>query len=67
MEQRRITLSEWRELSPKTQGYVWYMQAELPGSELKGEKNPYPEGSDAHAAFAEGVRHGVLEAQDSEE
>ena len=67
MEQRLITLSEWRQLPPKTQGYAWYMQAEWPGSELKGEKNPYPDGSDAHVAFEEGVRRGVLEAQDSEE
>lgn len=66
-EQRLITLSEWKELPPKTQGYAWYMQAEWPDSELKGVKNPYPEGSDAHAAFEEGVRRGVLEAQDSEE
>ena len=68
MEQRLITLDAWKELPPKTQGYAWYMQAEWPGSELKDvKKNPYPEGSAAHAAFEEGVRRGVLEAQDSEE
>jgi hypothetical protein len=64
---RLITLSAWRELPPKTQGYALYMQGALPGSELKDATNPYPLGSFAHANFEEGVRRGVLEAQDSEE
>lgn len=66
-EQRLITLSQWRELPPKTQGYAWYMQAELPGSELKAQKNPYAPGTAAYRAFEDGVFRGVLEAQDSEE
>lgn len=67
MEPLLVTLTEWKRLPPKTQGYVWYMQAELPDSELKHERNPYPSGSFAYADFEEGVRRGVLDAQDSEE
>jgi hypothetical protein len=52
-------------LPPKTQGYALYMQAELPGSELKGQANPYPPGSFAYDDFVEGERCAVLEVQDS--
>jgi hypothetical protein len=67
VEQQLITLSEWRELPPKTQGYAWYMQAELPGSELKEQTNPYEIGTVACHDFNNGVQIAILEAQDSEE
>lgn len=67
MQNELVTLSKWLRLSPQTQGYVWYMQAELPGSELKSKNNPYKAGTAAYAQFEEGVRRGILEAQDSEE
>jgi hypothetical protein len=62
-----ITLSAWRELPPKTQGYALYMQAELPGSELKGQKNPYSPGTEAFHAFNNGAQVAILEAQDGDE
>lgn len=62
-----IPLTEWRAMPPKTQGYVWYMQADLPGSELKNERNPYEVGTPAYVAFEDGVQRGILAAQDSEE
>lgn len=67
MTQALLTLAEWRLLQPLTQGYAIYMQAEHPGSELKGQKNPYPEGSAEYNAFEEGVRRAVLEVQDGDE
>lgn len=62
-----ITKSEWDEMYPMAQGYCIYMQAELPGSELKGLSNPYPTDSIFALAFAEGERIAVLEVQDGEE
>jgi len=62
-----VTLREWKELPPKAQGYAWYMQAELRGSELKGQKNPYELGTKAYMAYEDGVFRATLEAQDSEE
>lgn len=58
-----ITLSEWRELPSKTQGYVWYTQAELPGSELKDQVNPYLSGTCAYDDFVDGARRAIIEVQ----
>jgi hypothetical protein len=60
-----VTLEEWKTLSPRKQGYIIYMQANLPGSELKHhQKNPYPPGSQPHAEWNEGEMAAVLQAQD---
>jgi len=64
---RLITLAEWQKMSPFDQGYVWYLQAEWPTSELAGTKNPHAKDTDAWKAFCEGEQRGVLEAQDGEE
>lgn len=66
-EPRLVTLHEWLNLSPDSQGYVWYMQAEHQGSQLKNKRNPYKPGTAAYDQFEKGVQRGVLEAQDSEE
>lgn len=62
-----VTLKEWQGMKPRAQGFVFYMQADWPGSELKGAANPYAEGTGEYAEFCTGEQMGVLEAQDSEE
>jgi len=62
-----ITKEAWGRLSPRSQGYVIYSQAELKESELKGVTNPYCNGSKEWKAFEEGERIACLDAQDSEE
>jgi len=61
------TLEEWQTIPPVARGYVLYMQAELPGSELKGQTNPYAAGTANHELFRTGERRAVLEVQDGEE
>jgi hypothetical protein len=61
-----VTKEAWDKLSPRSQGYVLYSQAELKGSQLKGLTNPYRKGSDKWNAFIDGERIACLEAQDSE-
>jgi len=62
-----VTKEQWDRMSPKVQGYVLYIQASLPGSELKDMTNPYPEWMKAHRDFCEGEREAMLEVQDGEE
>jgi hypothetical protein len=63
-----LTLNEFRLLTPREQGYVSYMQGDLPGSELKEHQaNPYPKGSREWNEFIRGQCIGVQVAQDSEE
>ncbi len=63
-----ITLDAYKRLTPQQQGYVIYMQAEHPGSELKMyQENPYPTGSSEHMQWYDGQRMAVQVAQDSEE
>lgn len=64
---RLTTLAEWRDLDPRSQGYVLYMEAEHTGSELKGQKCPYNTFSAAYQQFKAGQLAAVLQAQDSEE
>lgn len=60
-----VTLKEFKELSPRAKGYVVYMQAELPGSELHCEQgNPYLEGSREWEQFERGQQDAMLEVQD---
>jgi hypothetical protein len=61
-----ITLKEYRGLEPYMQGYAVYMQAELPGSELKAhQKNPYPRGK-KHEDWNRGQKQACIVVQDSE-
>jgi hypothetical protein len=62
-----VTLEAWRGLPPFRQGYALYSQGNWPTSELAQEKNPYAEGTPAHAEFCHGERRAVLDAQDGEE
>ena len=60
-----VTLEEFKKLDPFRQGYVSYMQAELPGSELKRHQdNPYAPGSAKYHNFGRGQTAAVLEVQD---
>ena len=62
-----FTKSEWDALKPYEQGYVLYMQEELPGSELKGVKCPYVPPSEENKRFDEGSFKAMLDVQDGEE
>jgi hypothetical protein len=66
-EVKLVTKAEWDGMDPFVQGYVVYMQGDLPGSELKRLRNPYQEGTNNHIKYNNGQAHAVLIAQDSEE
>jgi len=66
-EEVLITKAEYDTLTPSEKGYIVYWQGSRPGSELKDEKNPYPEGSPEHAEWLRGEGIAVQNAQDSEE
>jgi len=61
------TLAEWEVLAPFQQGYVHYMEADWPGSELRGIHCPYTIGTREHEQYKRGEHRAVLAAQDSEE
>ena len=62
-----MTFKEWEKLSPKSQGYVYYMQAECPGSELKGVSNPYNPDTTDFEDFQEGENIAYISVLDMEE
>jgi len=62
-----LSRDAWRKLSPFRQGYVLYMQAEWPTSELRGEQNPYARDTLAWEEFGRGEWSAMLDAQDGEE
>ena len=62
-----VTRKEWKKLSPLQQGFVFYMQASWPTSEIADEKNPHAEGSPAWRAFQQGEQRACMHAQDGEE
>lgn len=64
---RLISRDEWRELAPRAQGYVFYLQSSWRTSELAGEKNPHAEGTPAWRAFRDGEQRAVLSVLDGEE
>jgi hypothetical protein len=65
---RLVTLERFRSMTPREQGYYSYMQADWPGSELKGhDSSPYEAGTIQDEEFRLGQMLGVQEAQDSEE
>lgn len=62
-----LSRDAWQKLSPFRQGYVLYMQAEWPTSELRGERNPYARDTSAWEEFGRGEWSAMLDAQDGEE
>lgn len=62
-----VSRKEWQKLAPFRQGYIFYMQSSWQTSELKGEKNPYAEGSPQWTEFREGEQRAMLSTQDGEE
>jgi len=67
MTTKLITLQEYMNLSPRTQGYFVYMQAEHDGSELRGLTNPYEKNTRDYMAWNAGAQAAAQDAQDSEE
>jgi hypothetical protein len=68
MSEKLITLEQYRRLSPKDQGFVIYVQAEWPDSELKEhQQNPYAVGAKEHEEWNRGQMLGMQVAQESEE
>lgn len=65
--QKLITKRAWEELTPRSQGYVTYMQSAHPGSELKDVTCPYPIGSNSAKEYAAGEFDAMISVQDSEE
>ena len=65
MTDHLYTLKEFLTLDPGQQGYVLYMQEELPGSELKGWKHSYT-GKDKEA-FVRGGQLAVMQVQDTDD
>jgi hypothetical protein len=65
---KHVTLENFNKLSAYEKGYIIYMQAEHPGSELKDhQENPYPKSTREWEWFNDGQTRAMLEAQDSEE
>lgn len=63
-----ITEEQFRALAPRQRGYAAYMLgARADEPHVPDESNPYPAGSADAAAWDEGQRRAVLDAQDSEE
>lgn len=62
-----VTREQWLKLRSYTQGYVFYMQAEHKGSELKGAEIPHAKGTHEYDEFMAGQQQACLDAQDSEE
>lgn len=62
-----VSLSEWQTLPPFQQGFVMYMQAAWPTSELASVKNPYPEKSPKWEKFNQGEQQAYLNVLDGEE
>jgi hypothetical protein len=66
-DRRLILRAEWQKLAPFRQGYVFYMQAEWPTSELRGEQNPHARNTSAWEEFCRGEYCAMLDVQDGEE
>lgn len=63
-----MTAAQFARLAPLQRGYVVYMCGERDDQpNVPNESNPYAAGSDDAAAWDEGARRAVLDAQDSEE
>lgn len=62
-----LTLVEYNALTPFQQGYIHYMQAGWPKSELKGLSNPYVLDTPEYKKWNEGQTRACLDVQDGEE
>lgn len=62
-----ISRDEWRKLSPFHQGYVFYLQAEWPTSELRDLQNPHTPDTSAWEEFRRGESSAMRDVQDGEE
>lgn len=62
-----VTLAEYWQLPAVSQGYIVYMQADIPGSELRDLKNPYQPGSSKYMCWSRGQQQAALEAQESDD
>lgn len=66
--EQHVTLDDYKRLSPYAQGYIVYMQAEHPRSELrKHQDDPYPPGSAESQSWNSGRIRATLDIQESEE
>lgn len=62
-----VTLEKYKTLTPFEQGFVHYMEAALPGSELKELQNPYEVLSDNFTDWNRGNFKAMIDVQDGEE
>lgn len=60
------TAEEYGKMPPLQQGYVHYMQAAWPGSELAELSNPYPVSTPAYEEWLNGQQRAILEVIDME-
>lgn len=67
IKHKLVTFKQYLRLTPRTQGYVVYMQAEREGSELKGCFNPYMRGTKAYDEWIAGAQVAMFEAQELNE
>lgn len=63
---RLITRRQWNRLDAYRKGAAVYLQAELPGSPLKGLTNPFPRDSRAWLRYQQGATAAAIAAQDHE-
>lgn len=61
-----VTAVEYGKMPPMQQGYVHYMQAAWPGSELAELINPYPVSTPQHEEWLNGQQRAILEVMDME-
>lgn len=65
---KHVTLEEYKNLAPYEQGYIAYIQAYHPGSELKGnDENPYPKETGAHQQWKHGNVDAMMFVQDCDD
>jgi hypothetical protein len=66
MDRHRMHTREmFNKLTPQAQGFMWYMEAQHPGSPLPREC-PYQQGTEERRQWDEGVHQGILVAMDEE-
>jgi hypothetical protein len=66
-EKKLTTLAKYNRLTPYLQGYVVYVEAAWPGSELVREVNPYSQGTRQWKKWEEGNHQAMLDVMDGEE
>lgn len=60
------TLADYEAASPRAKGYMSYMYAEWPGSEIP-KRCPFKVGTKEYKQYCDGQNAAMLAAQDSEE